>query len=481
MKKILGAILTLGLVYRILFLGRRQLWTDELIQALVVRATSASELLRQVRDGMYLASPLDPIVQRGFAILLGESPWVLRFHAALFGALSIWLFYRLALLLFEERVALYSTALFAFYPLHQHYSQEAGPFALLTFLSLAAYDLLVRISQGGPETRSRWFLLSFVYILLLYASPYGLAVVASQGVVLILAGLKPDKWTDRESEKGNAGLPAPHARSLGLYAAAVCIAIAAYSPWLWFAWRRPLLASISEVTGAGLILRLVKEVGDNSYAVTALLLLGLATGVAALRLNGRIRTLAWLLAWPASTIAAVLVFDIWTGYFFAIRQILPATPPLILIAGYGVAHVGERMKILDHLPYRLSSPSIVYVLVLAAVSLVVSEKHWRKEPVDWKGAAGFSSGTVRPGDSLAAPVVYPLLEYHAPALESYRTADLDPGAGLLATGEVKRRVVVCYNGMKPDPCAHFRPGAVKSRDWTRRDLPGFTIFIRDHP
>jgi hypothetical protein len=480
MKKILGAILALGLVYRVLFLGQRQLWTDELIQALIIRAASAGDLLLQLRDGAYLAAPLDLLVQRGFAVLLGEAPWALRLHAALFGVLSVWLFYRIAVLLFEERVALYSTTLFACYPLHHHYSQEAGPFALLTFLSLIGYELMFRISRGGPETRGRWMLLCGVYILLLYTSPFGTAIIASQGVALVVTILRTDKRQDHPFAGAREGLPAPRKRDLGLYGVITSIAIAAYSPWLWFAWRRPLLASVSEVADPKLLLRLVKELGDNSYVVSALLVLGLVTGIIALRRHGRNRSLAWLLAWPGSSVAAVLAFDVWAGYSFSIRHILPATPPLILIAGYGVAHVGERLTILDHFPYRLSSPAILYALGFAAVSFIIAENHWRKEPADWKGAAEFLRSTVGPGDALSAPVVYPLLEYHVPALASHRVADLDPGAAVPTSGEAKRRVVACYNGMKPDPCALFRPGATKSHDWRRRELPGFTIFMRDH-
>src|SRR5690348_15452 len=153
-NRILGVIVAVGFAFRVLFLGSRQLWIDELMQALVVRASSVTELLRQLRDGMALPAPLDYVIQKGFIELLGESAWSLRLHAAVFGTLSIWFLFRVAKLMFGERVALYSSALFAVFPLLYHYSQEGRPYALFVFLTLVSYDLLLRtISLRRPGWR----------------------------------------------------------------------------------------------------------------------------------------------------------------------------------------------------------------------------------------------------------------------------------------------------------------------------------------
>ena len=67
----------------------------------------------------------------------------------------------------------------------------------------------------------------------------------------------------------------------------------------------------------------------------------------ALRRHGQYRTLMWLLTWFGVSIPAVLLLEIWSGYFFAIRHVLHATPALILLAGYGLSYVGERLSILE--------------------------------------------------------------------------------------------------------------------------------------
>jgi len=144
MKKLIWVVLGVGFAHRLLFLGSRQLWTDELMQARILKLASPAEMLSRLRDGLDLASPLDFLVQKGMTFLLGESAWALRMHAVIFGTLSIWIFYRIARFWFGERVALYSATLFAFFPLAYHYSQEGRPYSLLLFLSLLSYDILFR-------------------------------------------------------------------------------------------------------------------------------------------------------------------------------------------------------------------------------------------------------------------------------------------------------------------------------------------------
>jgi hypothetical protein len=159
----------------------------------------------------------------------------------------------------------------------------------------------------------------------------------------------------------------------------------------------------------------------------------------------------------------LLLAEVWAGYFFAIRHLLHATPPLLLIAGYGLSYVGERLTILPHLPYQLSSPAIVYAGLLVLMSVWIGQSHGHSEPADWRGTAVFLNDTVRQGDAVSMPGVYALLEYYDPALESFR---------------VKRRIVVCYDKLWPDPCSGFRTPALKDPAWGKRQFTAFTVFFR---
>jgi hypothetical protein len=176
----------------------------------------------------------------------------------------------------------------------------------------------------------------------------------------------------------------------------------------------------------------------------------------------------------------VLLLEYWAGYFFAIAHILHTTPALILLAGYGLSYMGERMTILNRLPYQISSPAIAYAALLIIGSVFIALSHWGRELVDWRGTAAFLQDTARtPGDTVAMPEVYSLLQYYSPSLERIRTEELNPGPGSLTGAAAGRRIVVCYNRMTPDPCARFRPVAMEEPAWTKHERQGFTIFIRE--
>lgn len=482
MKKYIGIILGVAFLHRLLFLGTRQLWTDELMQARIIKFGSLTEILKQMRGGMDLASPLDFFVQKTVSVLLGDSTWALRLHAVIFGTLSIWIFYRLARFLFSDRVAVYSTVLFAFFPLAYDYSQEARPYALLMFLTLLSYDLLLRQVYGKNGRWQGWVLIACVLTLLLYTSFLGFLILLSQLVGMVLSATwKPRLGvTSHEDGHEKIGIDSSPVRWLqvALYSAAALAACLLFYPWLKFVWTKPMIAPASEIVDPKLILRFLKELGDNSYPVTGLLLIGLIAGVWALVRHGRRDSLRWLLTWFFIPIPALLLGEIWVGYFFAIRHILHATPPLLLMAGYGLCYVGERLTILPRLPYQLSSPAIAYAGLMVLMTVWIGQSHARREPADWHGTASFLSDTVRPGDGVSMPGVYALLEYYDPALESFRINDLDPGPGSLATVEVKRRIVVCYDKLWPDPCSGFRASAFKNPAWGRRQFAGFIVFFR---
>jgi uncharacterized membrane protein len=482
MKKYVAILLGVGFLHRLLYLGTRQLWTDELMQARIIKLASPGEILARLRGGMDLASPLDFFIQRGMTVLLGDSTWALRLHAVIFGTLSIWIFYRISCFLFGKRVALYSATLFTFFPLAYHYSQEARPYALLMCLTLLAYDLLLRQVYGKNQRWQGWMMVAGVLVLLLYTSFLGGLILLSQLTGLSFAAAW--KWSLAAPREGdeNAAEAREHDpirwRQVAHYALAALVALALFYPWMRYAWSRPLLAPVSEIMNPKLVLRIIKELGDNSYPVSGLLLIGVFAGIRAMLRHGQRNSLMWLLTWFLVPIPALLLVELWAGYFFAIRHILHAAPPLVLIAGYGLSYVGERMTILPHLPYQLSSPAMVYAGLLVVMSVWIGQVHARSEPADWQGTAAFLGQTVRPGDVVSMPMVYALLEYYSPALAAARSEDLDPGPGSLTSESVKRRIVVCYDKMGADPCGGFRTPAMKDPAWIKRQFTGFTLFLR---
>ncbi len=483
MRRYLGIILGIGFLHRVLFLGGRQLWTDELMQARVIKSASPGEILSRLRGGMDLASPLDFLVQRGVTALLGEAAWALRLHALIFGILSIWIFYRVSRFLFGDRVALYSATLFAFYPLAYHYSLEGRPYALLMFLSLLSYDLLLRQVYGKEPAWRGWLVIAGVSTLLLYTSFLGGLLIASQFIGLSLAALSkpPARSASGEADIGWNRITSAvvEMRQVGIYLLAVFPAVALFYPWIRYIWVKPQLSPASEVFHPKLILTLIKGLGDNSYPVAGLLLIGALLGIWVLHQQKHHRLLIWLLTWFVVPIPILLLAEVWAGYFFSVRHLLHATPPIFLLAGYGLCHVGEKFVVLPHPSRRVSSAARVYAGLLICMSVWIGQLHARSEPVDWLGTADYLNNTVGPGDAVSIPAVNALLEYHHPRLVAYRVDDLDSGRGSLAAVGIKRRIVVCYEELRPNPCSAFRDSAYNDPAWTHRQFKGFTVFIRE--
>src|SRR5262249_2835791 len=116
-------ILPVAAFLRIYQLGGKQLWLDELIQAMDASLSRGEDVLRAVRAGIG-AVPLDFLVEHYVIMALGRSEFSVRLHAALFGVLTLIVLYYLTRGLFDERTAKTAACLYAVYPLHHHYSQE---------------------------------------------------------------------------------------------------------------------------------------------------------------------------------------------------------------------------------------------------------------------------------------------------------------------------------------------------------------------
>jgi 4-amino-4-deoxy-L-arabinose transferase-like glycosyltransferase len=485
--QLLAAIIGVGFGARLLYLGKRQPWTEELMQALIVRNDSLEGIINHLRGGMFLPAPLDYLLQKLFVLALGDAPWALRVHAVVCGSLAVWLFFRVATRLFGDRVALLSSLLFAFFPLLFQFSREGRPWSLLLLVSLLACDQLLGLVAGGSRaTRPArdWAALAFGLTLVLYSSWHGLAVLVTLGVALAqlmrpagAPAVAPGNDLDGESCPPE---PAVISKSDVLrFALAAVVAVLLFAPWANFAWMRPSIAGLGELFHPRLILRLLRESGGGHYLVTAFIALGVGTGVRTMIRQQRLRTLRFLVAWAVVPLPVVLAIDAFAGYFFGIEQLLIAVPPLVLLIGFGLSHVGEQMTILDRLPYVVSSPALLYAFLLICGTGWREWRHSMDEPVDWLGTARFLKAEARPGDAMSMPVSSPLLEYHLPELGNYRVADLSAGPGMLTRADVSRRLVVCYRGMSPDRCAAFRAAALKDKAWRKLSRPGFEIFVRE--
>ena len=175
-------VLLIGAVLRFFGLSEPQLWLDELLQlALFSQDTlleNLAELTRQVA-----AAPLDYLVQSAFVRSFG--PWELgsRLHAAIFGSLSLPLFYAIVRRILGPREALVATLFLAVYPLHVFYSREGRNYSLFVFLSLLSLHLLLIALR--KKTRSSWLYAGGASVLLFYTNYLAVLFVSFEACVVV--------------------------------------------------------------------------------------------------------------------------------------------------------------------------------------------------------------------------------------------------------------------------------------------------------
>ncbi len=475
MRKTLGAILAAGFVYRLVFLGGGQLCTDELLQAIAVRGDSTHAVLVRLRASSILSTPLNVAVQKLLTSVFGESAWALRLPSVIFATLALWVIFRIASRMFHDRVALYSAALLALIPLNYHWSQQGQAHALYFLLSLTSYDLLLSISSGRESGVRGWVKLTGVLTLLFYSNYLALSIVISHILCLLFApvltkGASAGAGASTVGERSSAG----KRRLVAVYLACTCAAFVLFLPWARISWPAWTSAPWPHMPTLRILAGLLQGFGDNSYAATVLLLAASCTGVAALRLHGRRHELRWIFIWLCSLTPAVFLTDLLAKSGVSAVHFQPVLAPLILLAGYGLSYTGERLTILRELPLQLSAPAIAYMGLTAGLSVYIAQSHWRRVEVDWEGAARYAREVLRAGDELTAPIGVSFLDYYVPVGE-YKKGHLNSAQ----TGERDvRRLVVCVEGLRPDPYRPFKAAIAGDRSWERLELPGLTLFLR---
>jgi uncharacterized membrane protein len=402
-------ILAFAAILRFVGLGHKQLWLDEVIQAI---HTSPQLSLREVLSGVTYdrgAAPLDYIIQHYLVRLVGTSTYNLRFQAALFGTITVLLVYILVRRLLGRNAALISAALYAVYPLHHHYSQEGRPYALFTLLAVCSYLCFWGLLKSGKPRD--WILYGIVTTLMLYSHYYGAFVVLSHAVfsvVLLQARVRRTVSGIREMDF----------RFLATLAGVATIAAALFAPW-------PILASRTIFGyqpepvhfGYKLALSFIQQLGDGSFPL-ALILVALAiVGAKKLSDDGRAGHLWFLLCWFALPIPLMFLLLWIKDYFFAIRQFLFLTPALIVFAAVGVTSLAERVAGADVRKQR--KYSVLTTLVVVIVSLIVIGLHAPDRREDLRGVGQFLRRSVRPADIVVAPELSGVLAYYDPQIEQH--------------------------------------------------------------
>jgi 4-amino-4-deoxy-L-arabinose transferase-like glycosyltransferase len=387
---LIGAILPLGILLRLLFLGGQSLWLDEATSVAVAHLNwpDLSERLTHRDPNMSLYYGL-----LHFWIGLGESEFTVRALSVLFAVATLPALYALGARLFGPRVGLVSALLLAVNAFHIRYAQETRSYSLLVLLTtLSSYFYCRAIER---PVLKYWVVYSAASVLAVYSHLFGALVLVAQWVSVAFLRPRDIPW------KGlAASIIAIGFLLLPLGVAALTIG-GGQIAWIPNTEARTVLALFSALSGAGG--GGVSPGGTELFAPAAagrrLILLAyfvfslLATlGAVREGFSSRVSIRTWrygfLYAWLfvpiATTLAVSLVQPIFIHHYLII-----CLPPLVLLAAIGLSTVRSRF---------VYAAALTFTVALAMHGVHSYYKYWQKE--DWRGATTHVLLTGRSGDTV---------------------------------------------------------------------------------
>lgn len=380
----LWVIVAVGAGLRLVLLGHKSFWIDEIASVAIARRTTPVFWHFLWHDEGNMAAYyvlLRPWLSFGY----GEG--TVRLLSVIPGVLAIPLMYRLGRKLFGERVGIIAALFLALNACAISVSQEARAYSFLVLLVLLSTYLFVRLIEEPGS--ALMFAYAMVAALTCYFHYFGVLVPAAH--YLSLVGTRPDR------------------RSWKLLLPAAAMMAAMVAPILWLihaqdtghiSWvQRP---SLLELYHLGAFLA-----ADSGKAVGAVLLVvDLALIVVFFMKMERTNEERWRWLLPASLVFTPVVITLLVSIVrpaFYHRFLIICLPGWILMTAVGV----QRMS-----TGALRGAAVVSVCVLSLVSAGIVYRHASE---DWRGAVAYLIANGHSGDR----VLYeqPVGEF---AGESYR-------------------------------------------------------------
>jgi len=185
-KYLLLGIVILAIALRLYGFTSEGIWIDE-----AVSVYHAGQGAVHVLGFVDTNPPLHLLVLQPFTYFGLDSFWI-RMPFLICGVLSVLLIYLVGKELFNRRVGLYSSLILALSSYHIYYSQEARPYALLAFLSLASFYFFITYLKSPTKRNGLGYLITTS--LAVYTHYFGAFLFIAQNVYLLLSKERPRKW-----------------------------------------------------------------------------------------------------------------------------------------------------------------------------------------------------------------------------------------------------------------------------------------------
>jgi len=168
-----------AIIIRLYGLDLHGLWYDEVCSVYFAQKELAGVVTSEVTH-----PPLFNLLLHFWGEFFGFRPFSMRLLPAIFGIISIFTFYNILSLYFEENKRTLGLALFCLSPFQLYFSQEIRHYMLFQLLSLATILIFMKILRGGKLFH--WVVLTILVILNLYTFYFSAFIVASLLIYVLL-------------------------------------------------------------------------------------------------------------------------------------------------------------------------------------------------------------------------------------------------------------------------------------------------------
>lgn len=402
-----GAVVAVGLILRLSFIGSNSFWVDEINVLSFVRSGHLLSSLRN-RGGPfepplhYVAVWLAAFVPIGFEASA-------RIPAAVFGSVEVLAILLLARRLTHRRaVALLAGMFLAVAPFAVRYSQENRYYTTFSALHLLTWWLITRALQLRTRAAFRWWGVGVAALIL--SHPFAPLVVLVQTGVVAWIVLRELRHGQRE-----------RVRSLvQQIVRGVALAVVVIAPWyFWGAirWVPDLWNGRSYKLNAGprepvvLQVDLVKRtaqwlLGNGArWTLLSTLLVVLMVSSIALAKRPERRVAFGVGAYGAGFFLALIPLANFLNTYFAMRRIEFLLAPMVLLAALGTVAICDRVRARwrDHPTWPRSAAAITTALVVG-LSLVATGAYYATEKTNYRALAAVIAKVPREQPVVVGPV-----------------------------------------------------------------------------
>lgn len=390
-------IMVLAIILRLIYLDYKSLWLDE--------ATNVILAGKDLSAFTFADPPLYYLVLH-FALKVGNSEFIIRFPSVIFGILSVFVLYKVGMILYGKREALLGSFLLSMSSTSIISSQEAKYYSLFIFLSLLTIYFFLKMEyEEKVEYRKRnkiYFLISL--ILSIYAHYFAILLLASL-IIFKLLTLKiwrfvrlsrVEIWKYVHNNRVNFLLMGIFLLStIPIFSKIISQLSARSDPThIDFVYQTHLSFNfLSEIFNFMLINEFA---GDKfvSYIYSSIIIFLMIMGTFLSFKNKRIFTVIWLFI--PIMIAAILTIYISNLYIRYLMFILPA---IFLLTSRGAIEIMDNLNFSistekSNFNFRLDTLIAIFVLIiLITTNFSLLSIYYKSKDNDWRDAAQFIKTT----------------------------------------------------------------------------------------